>query len=59
MRGFCVLVDYAEVKKGAIVHKPVCHTQLMGQQNAIDSMKKLCADINKGPWENKNMERAM
>jgi len=59
MRGFCVLVDYAEVKNGEIVHKPVCHTQLMGKPDAITAMKKLCGEINKGPWENKDMERAM
>lgn len=43
MRAFCVLVDYTEVNKnGEIVHKPVCHTQLMGKQDGIDAMKKLC-----------------
>lgn len=59
MRGFIVLVDYTEVKNGSIVHKPVCHTQLMGKSDAIASMKVLAKEINQGPWENKDMERAM
>lgn len=59
MRGFCVLVDEIQAKKGEIVHKPECITQLMGKQEGIDAMSKLCQEINKGPWENKNMQRAM
>lgn len=58
-RAFCVLVDSAEVKNGEIVHKPVCHTQLMGKADAVESMKKLCQQINQGPWENKDMQRVM
>lgn len=42
MRAFCVLVDSAEVKDGAVIHKPVCHTQLIGMTAGIESMKKLC-----------------
>jgi len=59
MRGFCVVVDSVEAKNGQIVHKPVCHTQLIGKQDAISEMAKLCKEINQGPWENKNMERAI
>ena len=59
MRGYCVLVDVAAVKNGDIAHKPVCHTQLMGKQDAVDSMKKFCGEINQGPWENRDMIRAM
>merc|ERR1711976_1036855 len=34
-RGFCVLVDNAEISNGEIVHKPICHTQLMGKADAV------------------------
>lgn len=57
-RGFVVVVDTVTYKDGAVVHDAVCHTQLIGKQDAINNLKKLCETFNQGPWENKDMVRA-
>lgn len=56
-RGFVVVVDTVSYKNGDYTHDAVCHTQVVGKQDAINNLKKLCDTINQGPWDNKDMVR--